>query len=94
MLRIAGARRRRLKSQEMPPTTRRAEVGESATSVGMRSTLRISDSCRSLEHRTCDYEERRAGKGTMLAKINVPANVEVGLVATTTGEARGDDKEK
>ena len=30
----------------------------------------------------------------MLAKINVPANAEVGLVATTTGAARGDGKEE
>ena len=30
----------------------------------------------------------------MLAKINVPANTEVGLVAATTGEPRGDGKEE
>ena len=30
----------------------------------------------------------------MLAKINVPANAEVGLVAATTGVARGDGKEE
>ena len=30
------------KSQEMPPPTKNAEVGESATSVGVRSTLRIN----------------------------------------------------
>ena len=28
----------------------------------------------------------------VLAKINVPANAEVGLVATTTGAAHGDGK--
>ena len=39
---IAGTRRRRSKNQYMPPPTRRAEVGESATSVGLRSTLRIN----------------------------------------------------
>ena len=41
-LRVAEVRRRRSKKQEMPPPTRRAEVGESATSVGVRSTLRIN----------------------------------------------------
>ena len=30
------------KNQEMPPSTRRAEVGKSASSVGVRSTLRAS----------------------------------------------------
>ena len=30
----------------------------------------------------------------MLAKLNVPANAEVGPVAATTGAARGDGKEK
>ena len=30
----------------------------------------------------------------MLAKINVPANAEVGLVAPTTGAARGNGKEE
>ena len=29
----------------------------------------------------------------MLAKMNVPANAEVGLVAATTGAASGDGKE-
>ena len=45
-------------------------------------------------HRTRDYEEREAEKGVMLAKINVPANAEVGLVAATTGAARGDGKQE
>ena len=39
--------------------------------------------CRSLEHRTRDCEERGAEKGAMLAKINVPENSEVGLMAAT-----------
>ena len=30
----------------------------------------------------------------MLAKINTPANAEVGYVAATTGVARGDGKEE
>ena len=34
--------RRRSKNEEMPPPTKRADVGASATSVGMRSTLRTS----------------------------------------------------
>ena len=50
--------------------------------------------CRSLEHRTRDCEEERAEKGAILAKINVSANAEVGLVAATTGAACGDDKEE
>ena len=49
--------------------------------------------CKSLEHRTRDCEER-AEKGAMLAKINVPANAEVGLVAATIGAARGDRNEE
>ena len=49
-LRIAGAQRRISKNQEMPPPTKRAEVGRSATSVGVRM-------CRIFEHRTCDCEE-------------------------------------
>ena len=50
--------------------------------------------CRNLEHRTHDCEERGAEKGTILAKINVLANAEVGLVAATTGASRGDGKEE
>ena len=38
--------------------------------------------------------ERGAEKDTMQAKIDVPANAEVGLVAVTTGAARGDGKEE
>ena len=49
---------------------------------------------RSLEHRTRDFVERGADKGAMLAKINVPANAEVGLLGVTTGQARGDGKEE
>ena len=41
-LRNAEARRRRSKSQEIPPSTRSAEVGASATSVGVRSILHTS----------------------------------------------------
>ena len=48
--------------------------------------------CRSLEHQTRDCVERGAEKRAMLAKINVPANAEVRLVAATTGVARGDGK--
>ena len=59
----------------MPPSTRRVEVGASATSVGARSTLRINIVlCRSLEHWTRDCEERKVEKGAMLAEINVPAS--------------------
>ena len=50
--------------------------------------------CRSPGHRTRDCEERSAEKGAMSAKINVPANTKVGLVAATTGVAREDGKEK
>ena len=49
---------------------------------------------RSLEHRTYDCEERGAQKSAMLAKINVPANAEAGLVAATTGAAPGYGKKE
>ena len=82
------------KNQVMPRPTRRAEIGTSAMSVGVRSTLRIKHCgfCRNLEHRTRDCEERGAEEGAMLAEVNVPANAEVGLVAVTAGTACGDDK--
>ena len=72
----------------MSPPTRRAEVGKSATSVGVRSTLRINTMGFAEACRTHDCEERGAGEGAILAKINVSSNAEVGLVASTTGEAR------
>ena len=50
--------------------------------------------CKSLEYQTRDCEERGAEKGAMLAKLNVPANSEVGLMAAMIGEARGGGKEK
>ena len=50
--------------------------------------------CRSLEHWTRDCKERGAEKGAMLAKINLPANAEVGIVAATKGAARRDGKEE
>ena len=50
--------------------------------------------CRSLEHWTCGYEERGAEKGAMLAKKNVPASAEVGLVVAATRAAHGDGKEE
>ena len=50
--------------------------------------------CRTLDHRTRGCEEQRAKKGAMLAKTNVPANAEVGLVAATSGAARRDSKEE
>ena len=49
---------------------------------------------RSLKHRNRDCEERGADKGAVLAKINVPANSEVRLVAATIGAARGYGKEE
>ena len=51
-------------------------------------------SCRSLEHRTRDCEERGAEKSAMPTKLNVPASAEVGLVTATIGAARGDGKEE
>ena len=47
---------------------------------------------RRLEDQTRECEDRRAEKGAMLAKTNVPANSEVGLAAATTGTACGDGK--
>ena len=63
----------------------------------MRSTLRATTYCglcRSLEHQTHDYEERGAEEGAMLAKSNVPASSEVGLMAASIGLAHGDGKEE
>ena len=88
--------RRRPKNQEMAPPTRRAEVGESATSVGVRSTLRINTvACAetwSIGLAIMRSEELKRVR--MLAKINVSANTEVGWVAATAGAARGDGKEE
>ena len=50
--------------------------------------------CKSLEHRTRDCEERGAEKGTMLAKLTVPAVPEVRAVAVMVGAARSDRKEE
>ena len=50
--------------------------------------------CRSLEYRTRGRVGRGAEKSAILAKINMPSNAEVGLVATTTGAARRYGKEK
>ena len=52
------------------------------------------DLCKSLEHRTLDCEQRGAKKGVMLAKLNVPANSELGPMAVMVGAAhRGIKKE-
>ena len=49
--------------------------------------------CKSLKHRTRDCEERGAEKGTMLAKLTVPAVPEVrAAAAIMVGAARGDRK--
>ena len=71
----------------MPPPTRRAEVGASATSVEVRNALRIN---------TMACAEARS---TVLAivsseELNAPANSEVRMVAATAGAARGDGKEE
>ena len=50
--------------------------------------------CKSLGHRTRDCEERGAEKGTMLAKLTVPAAPEVRAVAAMVGAARSDRKEE
>ena len=50
--------------------------------------------CKSLEHRTRDYEERGAEKGAMLAKLTVPVVPEVRAVAAMVGAARSDRKEE
>ena len=49
--------------------------------------------CKSLEHRTRDCEERGVEKGAMLAKLIVPALLEVRAVAEMVEAARGDRKE-
>ena len=50
--------------------------------------------CKSLEHRTRDCEERGAEKGSILAKLTVPAVTEVRAEAAMVGAARGDRKEE
>ena len=50
--------------------------------------------CKSLEHRTRDYEERGAEKGAMLAKLTVSAVPEMRAVAALVGAARGNRKEE
>ena len=50
--------------------------------------------CKSLEHRTQDFEERGAEKGAMLAKLAVPVVPEMRAVAAMVGEARCDRKEE
>ena len=50
--------------------------------------------CKSLEHRTRECEEREAEKGTMLAKLNVPAISEVGPMAEMMGAARVGSEEE
>ena len=73
----------------MPPPTRRSEIGASATSVGVRSTLRT--------YTVACVEAWRTGlakvrsEELMLAKMKLSTNSEVGLVAATIGAARGDD---
>ena len=49
--------------------------------------------CRKLEDQSSSCEEREVAKCVMLAKMNVPVNYEVELVATTIGAAREDGKE-
>ena len=51
-------------------------------------------SCKRLEQRTRDCEERDAEKGTMLAKINIPVSSELGLMAAMVRVAHGDCKEE
>ena len=48
--------------------------------------------CKSLEHRTQDCKERGAEEGAMLAKLTVPAVLEVRAVAAMVAAARGDRK--
>ena len=50
--------------------------------------------CKSLEHGTRECEERGAEKDTMLAKLVVPANYEVGPKAAMIRAARGGNKEE
>ena len=80
--------------QKMPPSTRRVEVGASATPGSEEHFMKKRYGlCRRVEHRTRDCKERETEKCVVLAKMNVPANSEGGLVAATAGAARGDGKE-
>ena len=50
--------------------------------------------CKTLEYRTQDCEDRGAEKGAMLAKLTVPAVLEVIAVAAMVRAARGNSKEE
>ena len=61
--------------------------------MGVRITLRINTAaCAEAWSIGLVIVKSKAEKGAMLAKINVPAISEVGLVAATIGEAHGDGK--
>ena len=93
-LETAGAQKR-VKNPELPTTRRRAVAAVGATSGSEEYLVhRHCGLCKSLEHRTRDYEERGAEKGAMLAKLTVPAVPEVRAMAAMVGAARGDRKEE
>lgn len=50
--------------------------------------------CKRVEHSTRDCEEQGDENGAILAKLNVPANSEVGLMAVMIGAELGDGKDK
>ena len=95
-LRTAGARRRRSKKSADATDNKKGGGRGKCYVCGSEEHFahKHCGFCRSLEHRTRDYEEQGAEKGVVLAKLNVPANFEVGLLAATTGAARADSKEE
>ena len=52
------------------------------------------DLCKNLEHRTRECEEQGAKKGSMLARLNMPANSEVGSMMTAKMGAACEDRKE
>ena len=92
---MAGARRRLKKSVDA--AANKKDVGRGKCYVcGSEGHFahKHCGMCKRLEHRTCDCEERGVEKGAMLAKMNVPAGSEVGLITATIEAAGGGGNEE
>ena len=94
-LETAGAQKR-VKSPELPTTRRGAVAAVSATFSGVRSTLRTGTlvCTRALSTGVETVRSVGAEKGTMLAKLTMPAVPEVRAVVAMVGAAHGDRKEE
>ena len=81
-------------TRRVPPEHLARPISQACTGSEKHFAHKHCGLCKSLEHRTCGWEERGAEKGAILAKMNMPASSEVGLVAATIGAARGNGKEE